>query len=409
MTSIRPPGQRDLDGLLAAARRHRRYDIGFPGATDLTFPELGDWLTGQLLNNIGDPYDPGHGRNHTKAIERDVIDIVADLLHAPPERWGYVTGGASEANEHALHQAAQQFPNLIVYTSTAAHYSIGKAATKLQLSFVTVAAHPTGEIDIDALEVALKARRRRPVMIVATAGTTMTEAIDDVAAITTLCDRLGIRRRRIHVDAALSGIPLAVLPTPGQPGCDFRAGATSMVISGHKFLSTLMPCAILVYTQPPDRPTGRVAYTGSSDTTLTGSRSGHTPLLLWTALTRVGVDGHRARAAAARDLADYAQRRLTEIGWPAWRHDHAFTVVLAPPPAAVTAKWVLPGDGESAHLITMPGISRDQIDEFIRDLELSGHVAQHSGTTSGTVVDLPGQRLMAATARPPGRRRGSLR
>ena len=72
MSVIEPVGPtgRDPAGVLAdlrtAAGQARRYDIGYPGATDLAFPELAEWLTGQLLNNIGDPWDLGHGRNHTK-------------------------------------------------------------------------------------------------------------------------------------------------------------------------------------------------------------------------------------------------------------------------------------------------------------------------------------------------------
>jgi histidine decarboxylase len=358
-----------LARLLAAAKRARRHDIGFPGATDLTFPELSEWLTGQLLNNVGDPADPGHGRNHTKDLERQVIDMIADLLHAPPGRWGYVTGGASEGTEHALDEAWQSWSDVVVYTSAAAHYSVAKAARRLKLPLVQVRTLVDGQMDLEDLAGELRLRRHLPAMVVATAGTTMTEAVDDVAGIVKVCDELAVSRRRVHVDAALSGVPLALLPDDVRPAFDFAAGATSMVISGHKFLSSLMPCGVLIHAASPYLRDRRVAYTGSVDTTITGSRSGHTPLILWTALTRLGVDGHRLRAENARAMAAYTYSRLTAIGWPAWRNPYGFTVVLDTPPPAVLDTWVLADDGHRAHVITMPGVTRDQIDEFVADLQ----------------------------------------
>jgi histidine decarboxylase len=199
----------------------------------------------------------------------------------------------------------------------------------------------------------------------------MTEAVDDVAAIALACDELAVTRRRIHVDAAMSGIPLALLPDQARPSFDFTAGATSMVISGHKFLSTLMPCGVLIYAEPPATSTARVAYTGSADTTITGSRSGHTPLLLWWTLNTLGPQGLRRRAEAARKLATYTHRKLQKMGWSTGLNPHAFTVTLDQPPPPVLAKWVLASDGQTAHVVCMPGITRDQIDEFLTDLAAS--------------------------------------
>lgn len=361
-------------GVLARLREQlttdRWYDIGFPGARDLTFEPLAELLCGHLLNNVGDPWDAGHGRCHTKALEREAVDIVADWLRAPPTRWGYVTSGSSEGNYHALDEAWRAFEGkVVVYLSTAAHYSLIKGIRLLKLTRVMIPADEAGKMNLDELEVELRRHRDSPAMIVATAGTTMTEACDDVAAIAKVCDRLGVIQRRIHVDAALAGLPLALLPQSDRPAFDFTAGATSMVISGHKFLSTLTPCGVLVYADNPHTIAGRrISYTGSADTTIGGSRSGHTPLLLWYALTTLGENGHRKRAEHARELAAYTHRQLRKIGWEAWRNEHAFTVVLRCPPQTVAAKWILADNGQQAHIVCAPGITREQIDQFIEDL-----------------------------------------
>jgi histidine decarboxylase len=397
------PIERVIADLHNGLTRARRYDIGFPGAVDLAFPDLAGLLTTQLLNNVGDPYDVGHSRNHTKLVEQYVVDIVADLLRAPAGRWGYVTTGATEGNLHALHEAWQRYPDAVVYTSTACHYSVVKGARLLKLPLIMVRADETGQMDYDDLAEQLGMRSDRAAVIVATAGTTMTEAVDDVARIVDVCRQLAMARRCIHVDAALAGIPLALLPDEQRPAFDFTAGATSMVISGHKFLSTLMPCGVLVYAQSPSTPVnGRIAYTGSADTTITGSRSGHTPLILWHVLHSLGTDGLRARAEASRQLAIYTHRQISHLGWPARLNRHAFTVVLRTPPQAVRNKWVLADDGQWSHIVCVPGITATQIDEFLTDLRAAITASRppepHDNRAATMKPPLPDRPKMAAGA-----------
>jgi histidine decarboxylase len=346
----------------------RRFNLAFPGATDLTYPHLADVLTGRLLNNVGDPWQGGHGPNHTKDVEIRVVRWLGALFGAGDDVWGYVTGGASEGTLHAVDEAATAHPDLIVYASAAAHYSVAKAARLIRAPHLPIGVDDYGRIRLDELRAELTAHRRRAAMIVATVGTTEREAVDDVAAIADLCDDLGIRRRRIHVDAALAGIPLALLPTTDRPAFGFGDGATSIVVSGHKFLSTLTPCAVLLYPRRPQlQDILPVSYTGSADTTITGSRSGHTPLLLAAALFQPGPDGHRRRADHSRQLAAHTVEALHRIGWPAARLPHAFTVTLAQP-EPLRRPWVLGGDRHTGRVICMPGVEQAWIDDLITDL-----------------------------------------
>src|SRR5262249_50090245 len=105
--------------------------------------------------------------------------------------------------------------------------------------------------------------------------------------------------------------------------------------------------------------------------TISGSRSGHAPLLLWYALRTLGIEGLRRRADECRRLAAYTMKRLVETGWEAFRHDHAFTVVLRTPPEQVTKQWVLAASNGWSHIICMPGITYSQIDGFVKDLEIA--------------------------------------
>jgi histidine decarboxylase len=359
----------EVAALTSRLEAARRFNIGFPGATDMDFTALGALLGGQLLNNVGDPMVDGLGVNHTKALERAVVNAVADLFRAPLEdRWGYVTTGGSEGNLYALRQAASLHPGGMIYVSDHAHPSVVKAAQLIGLPYVRIRTARHGLLDYDDLRCQIDRRRDRPVVVVATAGTTMWEAVDDLHPIRDTLDELAVDRRFVHLDGALSGLPLALMDAQDRPGFDFADGADSISVSGHKFLGVPTPCGVVVTRHHPRGSAIGSGYVGSPDTTISGSRSGHTPLMLWYALATLGLDGLRARAEAARALAGYTHTRLVRMGWDAFRHPHAFTVVLKSPPPPVLARWVLVSVGEFSHLITMPGVTQEQIDEFLTDL-----------------------------------------
>ncbi|ADL49630.1 MULTISPECIES: histidine decarboxylase [Micromonospora] len=353
-----------LDHLVREADAAAATSIGFPGAVDLDHTEVMTRLGGRLWNNIGDPTDTG-GVAHTRALERAVITWVADLLAMPADdRWGYVSSGGTEGNLSALHAAHRRDPTARIYYSTAAHYSVPKVVRLLGARGVSVHAQPDGEMDYTHLAAQLRRRRRWPAIVVATAGTTMTEAVDDTGRIRAVLDEHHAGGH-LHVDAALSGIPLAL---DGRLRLDDASGISSIAVSGHKFFGVPTPCGIVLIRDHLRIHGSRVAYTAMADTTITGSRCGLAAALLWHAIATHGREGHRWRATAARRLAAYTTDRLNAAGWPAWRHPHAFTVVLPTPPGQVRRKWLLATDGDTSHLICMPGITRGQIDAFVADL-----------------------------------------
>ncbi|WP_416903515.1 histidine decarboxylase [Micromonospora echinospora] len=353
-----------LDHLVCEADAAAATSIGFPGAVDLDQTEVLARLGGRLWNNIGDPQDPGAGA-HTRALERAVIAWVADILAMPTDdRWGYITTGGTEGNLSALHAAHRRHPTARIYYSTAAHYSIPKAVEILGARAVVIDSRPDGEMDYAHLAAQIRKRRRWPAIVVATAGTTLTEAVDDHTRIHAVLNEHGVTGH-LHIDAALSGIPLAL---DGRLRFDDAAGIGSIAVSGHKFLGAPTPCGVVLIRDSVRANGNRVAYTDTVDTTITGSRCGLAAALLWHAIATHGREGHRWRASEARTLAAYTVYQLTAAGWPAWRHPHAFTVVLPTPPEPVRKKWLLATDGDTSHIICMPGITRGQIDAFVADI-----------------------------------------
>jgi histidine decarboxylase len=382
-TGIDPATQAELDQLHAALVAARARNIGFPAAADIDAQTLAPFLD-FMLNNLGDPNVDGTYPHHAKTQEREAVQTVADLLRAPADdRWGYVASGASEGTEHALWLARHRFPGGVVYRSQAAHHCVPAAIDRLAMTAVVIRATEHGEIDYQDLAGQVDQRRDRPVIVVANIGTAMSEAVDDVRRINQVLDERTAIHRWVHADAALSGIPLALLDPAARPGFDFADGATSMVVSGHK-LGTPMPCAMLVVRNSHRPYGGRPAtYTGSPDNTLANSRSGLAALAFWLILRRYGVPGLRARADQAREVAAYAHGRLVEIGWPARRHPYAFTVVLATPPDPVLQKWPLPSDNGHSHIVCMPGVSREQVDDFVTDLQSATTPAVSNAASDG--------------------------
>jgi histidine decarboxylase len=353
--------------MVADRQRPAVTPIGFPKATDIDFGWLAPLAAG-TLNNIGDPTVPGLEHRNVKDLEQQVLRILADLFRAPQrDRWGCVTTGGTEGNIYGLWLARTLLPAGVVYHATSAHYSVAKAILLLNLPAVPLPSTDGGEPDYAAFGAAVRAHPGRPVIVVATVGTTMTEAVDNVTAIIRELDAAGVppEQRYIHVDAALAGVPLAL---EGHPSCDLGV-VDSLTISGHKFLATPEPCGVLLTRQEHrDRLARSVAYIGGVDATIAGSRSGHTVLALWWALRSLTLDDHRRRAEKARAVAAYTVERLNGIGWEAWRHGHAFTVVIkSPPQQLIDARSLATADGWS-HIICVPGVTTDDINKFAGEL-----------------------------------------
>ena len=110
-----------------------------------------------------------------------------------------------------------------------------------------------------------------------------------------------------------------------------------------------------------------IELVGIQDTTLSGSRNGLTPLMLWYALERYGSEGFRELVGGMLGTAEYAVEGFNRHGIAAWRHRNSVTVIFPRPAPEVFKKWQIAPEGQVAHIITMPHVTREQIDELIAD------------------------------------------
>ena len=355
-----------LSQVLARITAADATNIGFPRATDIDYTALAPFLA-FMLNNPGDPRTDPIYPLHTMDVERRVLAWFANLFRAERGWTGYLASGSTEGTLHGLRLARAKLIDPLVYYSNAAHYSVAKAARLLGLPAVAVNADAHGEMDYPDLLAKAARNPSRAAIVVATIGTTMTEAIDSVPAIRRSLDTAGVARRWIHADAALGGAPAALT---GRGEFDLaHGGSDSLVVSGHKWWGTPVPCAVTLAAHQPLIDSRLVSYIGNADTTIAGSRSGLAAVLLWHAVARYPLAEQRLRVEKARTVAGYACRRLTSIGWMCWRNPDAVTVVLRPLPEPVAKQWPLPTDADWSHLTCMPGITTNHIDQLVANLE----------------------------------------
>ena len=355
-----------LNELLQTISAEEPWQVGYPANQTVDYSPLTPFL-GHSLNNIGDPFHQTNYRANSHQFEREVVLHFAKLAGLEPdETWGYVTSGGTEGNMYGLYLARELHPDGMLYFSEEAHYSIPKIARVLYMPHTTVKRRSDGEIDYDDLRNMLAVHADRPAIILATIGTTMRGAVDDIPAIRDILNHLDIKGNYIHADAALAGMILPYADDPQPFG--FDAGIDSISISGHKLLGAPLPCGIVVTRKQHVETLGRaVELVGVNDTTLSGSRNGITPLMLWHAINHYGEDEWRRTVRDMLDNAQYAVQRFNEHGISAWRHRNSPTVVFDRPPQAVFEKWQIAPQGEIAHIITMPHVDRDTIDRLVMD------------------------------------------
>ncbi len=356
-----------LENLKQELEKARDSFLGYPVSKDFDYSELNSFMK-YPINNLGDPFEDGTYKVETHKMEREVVGFFAKLFRAKPnDYWGYVTNGGSESNLYGLYLARELYPRAMVYYSESTHYSVRKNIHLLNIPSIVIRSQENGEMDYDDFENTVKMNRHKPAIVLTTFGTTMKEAKDDVSKIKGILQHLAIHDHYIHCDAALSGTYGAFME-PRLP-FDFKDGSDSISISGHKFIGSPMPSGVIITKRSSrDRIAKGISYIGSLDTTITGSRNGHSPLFLWYAIKHLGVEGLRKRYQKSLETANYCKYKLNEIGVEAWSNPNAITVVIPKVPESIKLKWQLATEGSTTHIICMPNVTKKQIDEFVDDI-----------------------------------------
>ena len=358
--------QARLRELLDSFEDMAKSQVGYPVNQDFDYSDLWPFLQ-YSANNVGDPFQGSNFRINTHEIEREVISTFADLMRLEQDQaWGYVTSGGTEGNMYGLYMGRELFPTGTVYFSQDTHYSVVKLLRVLNMRNIMIKSQDNGEMDYEDLHETIRVNRDTPAIIVANIGTTMKGAVDDLDRIREILDDLDVQGSYIHADAALSGMILPFVPDPQPHG--FDAGVDSMAVSGHKLIGSPLPCGVVLTRKDYVARIARsIEYVGALDTTIPGSRSALAPLIIWHAFQERGHEGFREAVAGMLEVAEYGVRRFNDSGVPAWRNRNSVTVVFPRPKPEVFRKWQIAPFEDIAHVITMPHVTREIMDELVDD------------------------------------------
>lgn len=175
-------------------------------------------------------------------LEANVVRWFCDITGLPAGAGGFLTSGGSLANFSAIVTARRErlpenFLNGIIYASDQVHHSVVKAAALAGFPLANVRRVATDDefrISIDALRQAIIADRRagsHPFLLVASAGTTNTGAVDDL---NTLADLAAEENLWLHADGAYGGF--FILTARGKRRLAGLDRADSLTLDPHKGL-----------------------------------------------------------------------------------------------------------------------------------------------------------------------------
>ncbi|GAA0474151.1 MULTISPECIES: histidine decarboxylase [Tatumella] len=362
--------QNKLDEFWSYCVKNQYFNIGYPESADFDYTILERFMRFSI-NNCGDWAEYCNYLLNSFSFEKEVMEYFAHLFRIPfEESWGYVTNGGTEGNMFGCYLGRELFPEGTLYYSKDTHYSVAKIVKLLRIKSCVVESQANGEIDYDDLIHKISRDNERHPIIFANIGTTVRGAIDDIALIQQRVKALGIPRDEyyLHADAALSGMILPFV-SDAQP-FSFADGIDSIGVSGHKMIGSPMPCGIVVAKKKnTDRISVEIDYISAHDKTITGSRNGHTPLMMWEAIRSHSEADWQRRIERSLTLAQYAVDRFQQAGIPAWRNRNSITVVFPCPSEAVWQKHCLATSGDIAHLITTAHhLDSSKIDALIDDV-----------------------------------------
>ena len=307
-------------------------------------------------------------------MENMLVRWAADLAGYPAAAGGNIASGGSIANLVAIATARDahglkgaDFASAVVYLTTQAHHCIEKALRIAGLGEVQIRRVPMDErfrMRPDALAQAVAADRRgglRPWLIIASAGTTDTGAVDPLEAVAAVAER---ERCWFHVDAAYGGFFL--LTEHGRSALQGIERSDSVVLDPHKGLFLPYGAGMVLvrdvkplaethhysgsYMQDAMREPGELSPADVSPELTKHFRA----LRMWLPLVLLGTRPFRAALDEKLLLARYFHREIQSLGFE-----------VGPPPdlSIVTFRWAPPGTG----LDRINRINQEIVDGIRRD------------------------------------------
>jgi len=222
------------------------------GGSGLEIGVIGDALMASLDVNVAVK------SGAATLLEQQAVRWIGEFVGFAADAQGLTASGGTISNLTALTAARERAVpgirhrgaaghRLAIYCSAEAHYSVRRAAEVLGIGSENarmIAIDGERRMDPQRTAEAIDADRRAgivPVAVVATGGTTLTGAVDDLVALGEVCAARGVW---LHVDGAY-GLPAAATPLAAHlfAGLDRVDSAT---VDAHKWLYVPKACSVLL-------------------------------------------------------------------------------------------------------------------------------------------------------------------
>lgn len=273
-------------------------------------------------------------------IEWHTLRFLTRKLGGDPDAWfASFTSGGSEANQSALIVAmTRDLPDFArsgltaglsrptIYLSAESHHSFEKIAHGAGIGRDALRVIPVDEtlrMDVDALAEAIAADRvagRRPLMVVATAGTTGAGVVDPLSPIADLSREQSLW---FHVDAAWGGA--ACLSPRLKTAIAGIERADSITWDAHKWLSVPMGAGMFFCRHRDAVATAFAVDASYMPPSTSGVNEPYVSGILWSrrfiglklfmALAELGEEGYRAAIEHQAHIGDMIRERLVSAGW----------------------------------------------------------------------------------------------
>jgi histidine decarboxylase len=359
--------QTRLENYEAHLKERSKFHLGYPYNLSNIFPDKLTSFLKYSINNLGDPFVDSNYGIHSRTFEIETLNWFADLWSIDKDNfWGYVGSSGTEGNFSGLLIARDNYPDAILYASEESHYSVFKAAHMYRMKYEKVNSNFDGTINLDHLKECLDANpNNRTVILSLNIGTTMKGGIDDVDGVIELLKARNLKFY-IHCDGALSGMLMR------DNYISFKKEIHSVSVSGHKFLGCPFPCGVIITRKNLVQKLAiSIEYIGSLDTTIMGSRNGHSILFMWYILQKKTkadfLKEYDICVANAKHVEKETQKSNTNL----FILRNGNTVVLKRPPCEeFVKKWQLACSKDMCHVVVMPNITLDVLNTFVEEYKL---------------------------------------
>jgi aromatic-L-amino-acid decarboxylase len=302
-------------------------------------------------------------------LELNVVRWLCELVGFGRGSGGFLASGGSTATLSAVVAArheklGEEFLDGVLYVSDQVHHCVTKAARLAGLparAIRMLVSDASGRLDPASVARAVeedRRRGRRPFLVVGSAGTVNTGAVDPLPELAGLAEREGLW---LHVDAAYGGF--FQLTERGRARLTGIERADSVVLDPHKGLFVPYGCGALVvrdraalrrahgqdadYLPPLHEDEGRVDF---SEITPELSRP-YRGLRVWLPLRAYGVAAFRRQLDEKLDLAQWLAGELAG--------EEGIELVAAPELSLLALR------------VARPGVSEEERDELTRTLQRS--------------------------------------